>query len=145
MKKSLILVGAACAAVLTLTGCFYVNTNDAAVKAQVQVKKDVTADIQTGQKKVSGKANINCLFGFIIWGTNEFADDAFVCSTNAPFQLFACPATLVKKGATYQACKAAKADYILGAKYRLDTRNYFVFKQYECKVTGYPAYLKGIK
>lgn len=144
MKKSLLIVGAAMMAAVALTGCFSVNTNDAAVKAPVCLKKQMTPDIKVGLNKVSGEASVNCLFGFITWGVSEYADDAFVCSSSMPL-LIADGKTVAKQGATYKACGKSKADYILGAKYRVDTKDYFVFKQIKCKVTGFPGYLKGMK
>lgn len=146
MKKSLLLAGAVFAAVF-MTGCFSANTNDAAVSAKVRLEhKRFSVDIQPGKDKVFGEASLNSLFGFINWGVSEFADDAFVGTEISILPIkFASAETLVKQGATYKACERAGADYILGAKYRIDTKDYIVFKQIKCRVTGYPAYLKGIK
>ena len=146
MKKVSLVVAVVCAMV-GFTGCMSTNTNDAAVVAPAKVlEKEFKSDIVTKEAKVSGEANINCLFGFIIWGASSFADDAFVETSTSPFPIrFANPMTLVKQAATYEACKGAKADYILGAKYKVDTKDYFVFKQINCQVVGFPAELVGIK
>lgn len=141
MKKMLILASATLA--LT-TGCISLNTNDGAVPVEVKVQKAYTADIAVQDKTTSAEATVNCLFGLITWGVTEYADDAFVTS-NASLSLVKDANTVAKQGATYKACKATNADYLLGATYRIDTEDYFVFKKVKCTATGYPATVKGVK
>ncbi len=143
--KGLFLTLGAAFAVVSLSGCFVVNTNDAAVPATAIVQKDFKADIVAKDAKVSGEASVNALFGIFCWGVNEFADDAFVTTTNNSLIKIADPVAMAKQGAAYNACKDAKADYILGAKYQVDTKDFVVFKQISCKVVGFPAELKGVK
>ena len=45
----------------------------------------------------------------------------------------------------YNACEANKADALLGAKYKIDTEDYFVFKKVKCTATGYPGVINGVK
>ena len=66
-------------------------------------------------------------------------------NSGLPFQFVASGDQVAKQGATYNACEAAKADVILGAKYKLDIADYFVYKTIKCKVTGYPGTIKGVK
>lgn len=141
MKKMLVLAGAALA---LMTGCISLNTNDGAIPADITVRKAYTADIDVKDTPASGEATVNCLFGFITWGVSEYADDAFV-QKGPSISLLKSADAVAKQGATYNACEAAKADYLLGAKYRLDTESYIVFKKVKCTATGYPGTIKGVK
>lgn len=141
MKKMLVLAGAALA---LMTGCISVNTNDGAIPADITVRKGYVADIDVAQQAATGEATVNCLFGLITWGVSNYADDAFV-KTGPALTLLTSANDVAKQGATYNACEAAKADYLLGAKYRLDTEDYFVFKTIKCTATGYPGTIKGVK
>ena len=143
MKKSLMLV-AACAIAAFMTGCMATHTNDAAAGAKVCVGKKFDADIVAGKQAVSGTATVHNLFGFITWGVSDFADDAFVSGNNG-LQLTVSPLTVAKQGATYNACTANKADMLLAAKYKVDVKDFFVYKNVTAKVTGYPGVIKGVK
>ena len=91
------------------------------------------------------KGYLLVLFGCIAWGASSFADDAFSSTSNNPLSLVASPNTLAKQAATYNACEANKADALLGAKYKLDTMDFVVFKTVKCTATGYPGVIKGVK
>jgi len=143
MKKSLMFV-AVCAFAVVMTGCMATHTNDAASAAKVCVSKKFDADIVAGKKAVAGTATVHNLFGIFTWGVSNFADDAFVSTDNA-FQLTVSPLTVAKQGATYNACKAAKADMLLAAKYNIKVSDFFVYKSVKCDVTGYPGVVKGVK
>ena len=52
---------------------------------------------------------------------------------------------LQKQGATYNACAANKADRLLAAKYKVDVKDFFVYKNVTAQVTGYPGVIKGVK
>jgi len=145
MKKSFLLVGAAVAAAFVMTGCMSTHTNDATSVAKVCVTKNFAADVVAGQKAVSGEATVHNVLGLFTWGVSEFADDAFVSTTGPVFQLAVSPVDAAKQGAAYRACAAAKADTILAAKYKLDIKDFFVYKSVKCKVTGYPGTIKGVK
>lgn len=140
MKKVLVLAGAALA---LMTGCISVNNNDGAYPAEITVRKNYIADIDVQETAVQGEATVNCLFGLITWGVSEYADEAFV-ETGLGVTLIKGANDVAKQGATYKACEAAKADYLLGAKYRIDTEDYFVFKKVKCTATGYPGTIKGV-
>jgi hypothetical protein len=144
MKKQLLLAGGAIAAALAMTGCMATHTNDAASSAKVCVGKKFDADIVAGKKAVSGTATVHNLFGVITWGVSNFADDAFVSGNNG-LQLSVSPLTVAKQGATYNACAANKADMLLAAKYKVDVKDFFVYKNVTAKVTGYPGVIKGVK
>lgn len=145
MKKSLMLV-AACAIAAFMTGCMATHTNDGTVTVKPVVKSKVfEADIVAGKQAVSGEATVHNLFGLITWGVSDFADDAFVTTSALPFQFTVSPDTVAKQGATYNACAASKADAILAAKYKVDIKDFIVYKSIKAKVTGYPASIKGVK
>lgn len=146
MKKGLILACGAIVASLGLTGCMSTNTSEGAYAPEVVIKKEYTPIIKHQETMVSGDATIYCLFGFIIWGTNEFADESFTRTSNAgAVSLLFDPNTAAKQGATYNALDAADADMLLGAKYELDIEDYFVFKKIKANVSGYPGVVKGFK
>lgn len=145
MKKSLLIVAAAAATVI-MTGCMATHTNDGAAPVKVCVKApEFKADVVAGQTAVSGEATVHNLFNLITWGVSDFADDAFVSVSALPVQLVTPADQVAKQGATYKACQAAKADVILAAKYKLDIKDFFVYKSIKCKVTGYPGTIKGVK
>lgn len=144
MKKLILFAGSVLAAVV-MTGCFAAHTNDAAAAADVKVQKTYTADIVAGAKTVTGEATVHNVLNIITWGVSNFADDAFVSTSGPSLQVLASPLTVAKQGATFNACQAAKADVILAAKYRIDIKDYFVYKAIKCQVIGYPGTIKGVK
>ena len=50
-----------------------------------------------------------------------------------------------KNGAYANACDAAKCDQVVGARYKVTTEDYFVFKKINAEITGYPASLTGVE
>ena len=143
MKKSLMLV-AVCAIAAFMTGCMATHTNDAAASAKACVSKKFEADIVAGKTAVKGKATVHNVLGLITWGVTDYADEAFVSGAPA-IQLAPNPLTVVKQGATYNACAAAKADMLLAAKYNIKISDYLVYKKIECQVAGFPGVVKGVK
>ncbi|MCQ2379593.1 MAG: hypothetical protein MJ025_01540 [Victivallaceae bacterium] len=146
MNRILTIIAAA-AAVVIMAGCTSVNTNDVAKEAPVKIEEMVFKPDYSLVGDVSGSAKANCLFGIITWGVNEFADNAFVeTNSSSGFPLFKIVdgVTAAKRGATYKACESGKVDYVLGAKYRVDTEDYFVFKKISCTVSGTGAKLNGL-
>ena len=138
------MLAAVCAVAAFMTGCMATHTNDAASAAKVCVSKKFDADIVAGKKAVAGTATVHNLFGIFTWGVSNFADDAFVTSGNS-LQLTVSPLTVAKQGATFNACKAAKADMLLAAKYNIKISDFVVYKSVKCDVTGYPGVIKGVK
>lgn len=142
--KKLMVLGGALAAVL-MAGCMSTHTNDGTAVVKIAVTKDYKADVVAQAKAVSGEATVHNVLGLITWGVSDFADDAFVTTSGSPLQLGVSPLDAAKQGATFKACAASKSDAILAAKYKLDIADYIVYKQVKCKVTGYPAAIKGVK
>ena len=104
------------------------------------------AVIEKKAAAASGEATIYSLFGIFTWGVSNFADDSFVMrENNNSFLLTIDPLAVAKQGAVYNACKTANSDMLLGAKYVINTNDYFVFKTINCKATGFPGVLKDVK
>lgn len=131
---------AALAVASTMVGCTTVNKNDGGnsclrpqvIKDGMQIKYDV------GEQKVSGTDQVNCLFGFICWGSTA----SHVCDQ--------CEGTffgkdIVKNGAYANACDAGNCDQIVAARYKITTDDYFVFKKIKAEVSGFPATAKSVK
>ena len=137
MKK--MIVGAALAAVAC--GCITVNKNDggdSAIKPNL-VKDKIHEKYTVENKAVSASDQINCLFGFICWGSTatHIAD-----VTDAGFDGIG----KAKNGAYANACDAAKADAIVGTRYTITTfDDYFVFKRVKAEISGFPAKISGVE
>jgi len=147
MKK--LIMGAAVAAIAC--GCVSVNQNDGGSACRTPcIAKDIVHEkFAVDQNTVSATDNINCLFGFICWGSsaNHIADVVFDGSGNRPIiGIFDNKGIKqAKMGAYANACDAAKCDQIVGTKYKITTQDYFVFKQIKAEITGYPATLTGVE
>lgn len=121
-------------------GCVSVNQNDGGCACRKPcVAKDIVHEKFTvAPNTVSAQDNINCLFGWICWGsTATHHADA------VPFEFGG--RGRAKNGAYANACDAAKCDRIVGAKYKVTTEDYFVFKKIRAEVTGYPVSLTGVE
>lgn len=143
--KKFSLIAVIFAAAFVLTGCFSTNTSQESKGAAFEIKPvKYEMDIETRKTAVSGEAAVNCLFGIFTWGVSDYADYAFSDKAGI-FSFVPNPNDVAKKGATYNACKKANADMLIGAKYVIETEDYFVFKRIKCTTTGYPGVVKGIK
>ena len=130
MKKTMI-----CAVIAAIAcGCVSVNQNDGgnACRKPCIAKDIVHEKFTVSAQTVSAQDRLNCLFGFIA--------DA-VCG-QGPFLNATAKA---KNGAYANACDAAKCDQVVGAKYKVTTEDYFVFKKVKAEITGYPATLSGVE
>ena len=148
MKK--LMIGAAIAAIAC--GCVSVNQNDGgnACRRPCIAKDIVHEKFSVAKNTVSAQDQINVLFGFISWGsTATHTADAVCCgkkdAAHPLLALFPSTAAKAKNGAYANACDAAKCDQIVGAKYKVTTDDYFVFKKVKAEITGYPASLTGVE
>ena len=140
MKK--LMIGAAIAAIAC--GCISVNQNDGgnSCRKPLMAKDIVHEKFSVEKNTVSAKDQVNVLFGFISWGsTATHTADA----VDSSWSFLPCPLDTAKNGAYANACDAAKCDQVVGAKYKITAKNYFVFKQYDVEITGYPAKLSGVE
>ena len=139
MKK--LMMAAAVAAVAC--GCVSVNQNDGgnACRKPCIAKDIVHEKFTVANKTVSAQDQVNCLFNFITWGSSATHIADAVCAPAFDFGGVA----KAKNGAYANACDAAKCDQVVGAKYKVTTEDYFVFKKVKAEITGYPATLTGVE
>jgi hypothetical protein len=142
MKK--LMLGCVVAAVAC--GCITVNQNDGGDACRRPgVAKDIVHEKFTvGDKAVSAQDEVNCLFGLIYWGSSATHIADAVC-TGSMLSFLPNGLDKAKNGAYANACDAAKCDQIMGAKYKVTTEDYFVFKRYKAEIKGYPATLTGVE
>ena len=134
MKKLMTTVALAAIA----CGCITVNKNDGGNSCLKQgtIKDKVHLKYELGNDRVQASDQLNCLFGFICWGsTATHKADQGECGFGADSK--------VKNGAYANACDAAKCDQIAGARYTITTDDYFVFKKIRAEVSGYPVKVVG--
>lgn len=132
-------------------GCVSVNQNDGgnACRKPGIVKDIVHEKFTVSQNTVSASDNINCLFGWICWGSSSTHIADVVCDGNGEKPIIGIfdnqGIKQAKNGAYANACDSAKCDQIVGAKYKVTTKDYFVFKKIKAEITGYPASLAGVE
>lgn len=121
-------------------GCVSSNKNDggnSSVKVAV-IKDAMHLQYDVAQQRVSATDKLNCLFGFITWGsTATHACDATEFGFGGK--------AAVKNGAYANACDAANCDQIVGARYKVTCEDYFVFQKYNAEITGFPATVKNVE
>ena len=125
-------------------GCVSVNQNDGAMPCRKPcIAKDIVHEKFTvGKDTVKAHDQVYCLLGCLCWGSSAtHTADAVPCK---PFEM-CCGISKAKNGAYANACDAAKCDQIVGAKYKVTTDDYFVFKKTKAEVCGYPATLTGVE
>ena len=118
-------------------GCLSVNKNDGGNSnlKPCTVKDAIHLKYEIGNERVQASDQINCLFGWICWGSTAHTADQseFGFGANAK----------AKDGAYANACDAAKCDQIAGARYTITTEDYFVFKKVKAEVSGFPVKVVG--
>lgn len=153
MKKTII-VSMCAAGVLAIlgTGCTSVETNRVGNQLQVNMPVMVQPTIETGNQVINGSATVHSIFGIFTWGPSEQAVgvDYGVASngggTLSELLSFTAKSEVVaRNAATYNATTSAKADIILAPQYVLTVNDYFFYKSINCKVKGFPGYLKSVK
>ena len=145
MKK--LMIGAAIAAIAC--GCVSVNQNDGgnACRRPCIAKDIVHEKFTVAKNTVSAQDKLYDLFGLFTFGSSATHEADAVCGKEKSFfeKVFPSGADKAKNGAYANACDAAKCDQIVGAKYKVKTTNYFVFKIFNAEITGYPASLTGVE
>lgn len=138
MKK--LITAAAIAAIAC--GCISVNKNDGGESnMKMKVCKDIVHEkISVSDKQVSAQDQVHCLFGLITWGssathTADLTDDLFSFGMQVK----------AKNGAYANACDAAKCDQLVGTRYKITTKDYYVYANCTAEVTGYPAKVEGVE
>lgn len=151
MKKitSLFIILSVSIAVVFITGCSSINTNDGAnvVEMSDLVMPLYKPVIQHKTERVAGNAQLHFLgigpFG-ISWGCNSFADNTTFGGLAGGFSLD----SKIKRAAIYNACENSRSDMLLAAKYKITKTDYtwlFLYKNISCTVTGFPAVITDVK
>ena len=137
MKKLMMMAAVA----MVVCGCVTVNKNDGGESdLRQKVCKDIIHEkISVAEQTVSAQDQVQCLFGFICWGST-----ATHHADQAEFSGFGYKAA-AKNGAYANACDAGKCDQLVGTRYKVTTEDYFVYAKCKVEVTGYPAKLEGVE
>lgn len=117
-----------------LSGCITVNKNDGGNSSitPVQIKDRIHLKYSVDKKTVSASDRVHCLFGFICWGSSA----SHIADCGEGRLTFMGQA---KDGAYANACDLAKCDHIAGARYKVTTKDYFIYKNCKAEITGYPV------
>ena len=139
---------------LAATGCTTIEAskvgNQVSINMPVLVKPTVTAS----NTMINGSATVHSILGIFTWGPNAQAVGVSygMQSDNIPAGVlnellsFTSKSEIVaRNAAAYNATTAAKADLILAPQYVVTTNDYFFYKSINCKVKGFPGYIKGIQ
>jgi len=147
--KNILLGLLAVACLAFAASCTSVNTSDAgdlAVYPATVGPTDLYRPLYSIDTKtrVSGSANVNILFGIFMWGDNAgIADNADI--EEGFFAFLPNGKRLAAKAAFYDACKKAKCDAVVTARYEITSKDYFVFKKSKVELKGFPATLTGVE
>ncbi len=122
-------------------GCISVNKNDGGESdLRTKICKDIVHEkLSVANTPVSAQDEVQCLFGFICWGSS-----ATHHADQAEFSGFGMKAR-AKNGAYANACDAGKCDQVVGTRYKITTEDYFVYAKCKAEITGYPAKLEGVE
>ena len=122
-------------------GCISVQKNDGGnsdLRPEL-VKDKVHEKLVASDQTVSAENEVQCLFGFICWGST-----ATHVADQSEFSGFGMVAK-AKNGAYANACDAAGCDQLFGTRYKITKEDYFVYAKCKAEVTGYPVKLAGIE
>ena len=154
MKNFLLgLIGLVCLA--GITGCTSVNSSDGgnmSIYPKTVGPTDNYRPLYTvdQSKRVSGKAQVNVLFGIFAWGDDAaFADNASISASDSMWSwfsdLFPDAKKLSSQAAFYNACKNAGCDSVVAARYEVKNTNYWFFAKCEAEIKGFPAVQTGVE
>ncbi len=148
-KKFFGLALAAGAMMLAGTGCSSIESSKVSAQVNVKFKEvKVDADIEAREQQVTGSATVHTLFGFLVWGANAEAVGVDYYGTGwlDVSSFFISPSTLkARNAAAYNALAPLKADLILAPQYTLTTEDFLIYKKVNCKVKGFPGFVKKVK
>lgn len=153
MKKTLFCSAAVILSAI-LTGCVEINSSDSGSMNIAPLTVPPVDDYRPlykidTTKKVTASSDVKNLFWLFTWGSdNAYADNATIFSGTAILgRIF--PFLVAKetaaKAAFYKACKKAKCDSIIAARYEITFKNYFFYKKMSVEISGFPATLSGVE
>lgn len=128
-----------------LAGCGVVNKSQFESSFESVVKTNIEANLEIGEK-ISGSASETCLFRFLCFGPNHFADGVTygVGGGTSLLGFQGIEGYKVKSAAAYEAVTKANADVIVAPRYTVETTDFLIFKTTNATVTGYKGSIKGI-
>ena len=142
MKKLIAAAGAMALAAI-MTGCTSVSVVREGDVDGLQYLDDYSANpyhitYDIGKDRVNGKGNSSCWFWF--FGSD---DGRYMSPPGFSFG----GVRAAKGSATFDAVEKAKADTLVGAQYRYTMTSKWlgIYKEVECEVIGFPAYVKSVE
>ena len=154
MKKSLFALSIVAGAVAMLvTGCSTIEASKVGTQVSVGIPVLVKPQIETKNQVISGSATVHSILGIFTWGPNAQAvgvnygvGSDFTGGALGDLLSFTSKSEIVaRNAAAYEATTKANADIILAPQYVLTTKDYFLYKSINCKVKGFPGFVKGIE
>ena len=154
MKKTLLTFAAGVGAVAMLaTGCTSIEASKVGDPVQVQMPVKVQPKVETKNQLITGSATVHSILGIFTWGPNAQAVGVLYGTEVAvgggalgDLLSFTSKSEIVaRNAAAYNATTGAQADIILAPQYVLTTDDYFFYKSINCKVKGFPGYVRGVE
>lgn len=153
MKKTFFMISFIAGAIALFgTGCTNIETNKVGDQVSVHMPVFVKPTIETKDTVISGSATVHSILGIFTWGPNAQAVGinygVAAAGGGAVGDLLSFTKTsenVARNAAAYNATTSANADIILAPQYVVTIEDYFVYKSINCKVKGYPGYIKGVK
>ena len=154
MKKKFFTLSILAGAVALLgSACSHIEASTVGEQVNVCMPVLIKPDVETKNEKINGSATVHSILGIFTWGPNAQA-----IGVNYGFEsrveggvlgdllsFTAKSENVARNAAAYDATENAKADLILAPKYILTTDDYFFYKRINCKVSGYPGFIKSLK
>lgn len=154
MKKSILaLAVVAGASLLFGNACTSIEASKVGNQVQVQMPVFVKPTVEAKNTLINGDATVHSIFGIFTWGPSSQAvgvDYGFATSITGGalgdlLSFTSKSEAVARNAAAYDATTSSGADIILAPQYVLTTKDYFVYKSINCKVKGFPGYVKGVK
>ncbi len=128
---------------LAMTGCITIHKNNGGESnMRMAISQDIIHEkLSVSQEQVTGKDTVQCLFGFITWGST--APNVADVTDN---RITVGGEHRAKNGAYANACKAAPdCDRLVATRYTITTEDYFFYKTVTAEVKGFPAKVVGVE
>ena len=141
------------AIIFLVSGCTNIEASKVGNPVSVHIPVFVKPDIETKNDVITGSATVHSLFGIFSWGPSCQAVGIDYGTTTAitggalgDLLSFTYKSELAaRNAAAYEATKSANADIILAPQYVITTKDYLIYKSINCKVKGYPGFIKGVR
>lgn len=153
MKKNLFAFCVLTGLALMGSACSHIEASKVGPQVNVKMPVLIAPQVEAKNELISGSATVHSILGIISWGPNTQAvgvnygvgaatgggplGDLLSFTTKSE--------NVARNAAAYEATNKAKADLILAPQYVMTTKDYFVYKQINCKVKGYPGFIKDLK